>query len=118
MVKRLLDVDWGLPKAILSDRDPKWLAELWQALFAEHGCKLLYSTAYNPQTGGASERTNQTVESALRYYLHAIEDPSLWPTILPRMQFGLNNSVSASTTQSPNEVVYGFSLNDAVDLLA
>ena len=75
IVLRLLDIDWGIPKAIISDRDPKFLSELWAGLFHELGTKLLYAAAYHPQTDGQSERTNQTVESALRYYLYALEDP-------------------------------------------
>ena len=61
----LLDVDWGIPKAIISDQDPKFLAELWVALFQELGMKLLYATAYHPQADGQSKKPNQTVESAL-----------------------------------------------------
>lgn len=43
---------------IISDRDPKFLSDLWASLFKLLGVKLLYSTAYHPQTDGASERTN------------------------------------------------------------
>lgn len=58
---RLLDrldiADWGYPKVIISDRDRKFLSELWAAIFKKLGVSLLYSTAYHPQTDGASERT-------------------------------------------------------------
>jgi len=74
IVSRLFDMDWGLPKAMLLDWDPKFLSELWTALFQELSCKLLYVAAYHPQTDGQSERTNQTVECALRYYLHSLID--------------------------------------------
>ena len=33
LLERLELGDWGLPKAILLDRDPKFLSELWTALF-------------------------------------------------------------------------------------
>ena len=113
-----LDIgDWGIPKVLLSDRDPKFLSELWKALFNKLGVKLLYSTAYHPQTDGSSERTNQTAEIALRFYLHTLGKPSAWPTVLPRMQALLNNAQSATTTKSPNELSYGFRLNKALDLI-
>jgi hypothetical protein len=57
--------DWGFPNCIISDRDPKFLSEFWQGLFAMAKTKLLASTAYHPQTDGQSERTNQTTEIAL-----------------------------------------------------
>jgi hypothetical protein len=117
IVAQLLDIDWGMPKAILSDRDPKFLSELWAALFQELGTKLLYAAAYHPQTDGQSERTNQTVESALRYYIHTLENPREWLAVLPCLQFGLNNSHSEPIRHSPNEAVYGFTPNDTVNLL-
>lgn len=61
-LKRLDLVDWGLPGELITDRDPKFLSKFWTALFNKMGVKLLYSTAYHPQTDGSSERTNQTKE--------------------------------------------------------
>jgi hypothetical protein len=50
--------DWGLPNAIISDRDPKFMSEFWKALFQKSGTKILTSTAYHPQTDGQSEGSN------------------------------------------------------------
>lgn len=118
LLERLQLVDWGVPKAILSDRDPKFLSELWSAMFERLGVQLLYSTAYHPQTDGASERTNQTTEIALRYYLATLNSDTEWPSVLPRIQAYMNNTSSASTGKTPNEVVCGFSINQPTDLLA
>ena len=84
-LKRLDLIDWGLPGELITDRDPKFLSKFWMALFEKLGVKLLYSTAYHPQTDGSSERTNQTIEIALRFFVHALEDPSLWPEVLPQI---------------------------------
>ena len=118
LLEKLQQADWGLPKAILSDRDPKFLSEVWKELFTSLGVKLLYSTAYHPQTDGQSERTNQTTEIALRYYLATLEDVREWPRLLAKVQSFLNNSASASTGKTPNEVVYGFTPNRHVDLMS
>ncbi len=67
LLRRLHKLDWGIPKAIISDRDRKFTKELWQTLFEKLGVGLMYSTAYHPQTDGSSERTNQTVEIVLRF---------------------------------------------------
>ena len=82
---RLDFVDWGLPGELITDQDPKLLSKFWTSLFEKLGVKLLYSTAYHPQTDGSSERTNQTVEIALRFFVHAFVDPSEWPQVLPRI---------------------------------
>ena len=106
LLLRLQIADWGLPSAMISDRDPKFMSDLWKAIFEKLGTKILASTAYHPQADGQSERTNQTVEIALRFLLSST-DGSLWPTLLPALQAAFNNDKSA-TGRSPNEVIYGF----------
>ena len=118
LLERLDLADWGLPKAIISDRDRKFVSEIWTTIFKEKGVQLLYSTAYHPQSDSQSERTNQTFEIALRHYIAGLEKPADWPTVLPRMQAILNNSTSNSTGQSPNEVLYGRKVIEPIDPLA
>ena len=102
---------------LLTDRDPKFLAELWGGIFKRLGVDLLYSTAYYPQTDGSSERTNQTIEIALRFYIYTLEKPFDWPKMLPRIQALLNNSPLSTTSKTLNELAYGFKLNRPLDLV-
>lgn len=46
---------WGLPKAIISDRDGRFISHLWQALFKKVGTTLAITTAYNPKANGATD---------------------------------------------------------------
>ena len=108
--------DWGIPRSIVSDRDPKFLSDLWQGLFRALGTKLLVSTAYHPQSDGQSERTNQTVEIAMRYYL-GNKPTASWVEFLPTLRSKLNNSVSASTGKAPNQVIYRFKTNDPIIMM-
>lgn len=117
-LKRLDLIDWGLPAELITDRDPKFLSKFWTALVEKLGVKLLYSTAYHSQTDRSSERTNQTVEIALRFFVHALEDPSLWLEVLPQIQSILNNTSSSTTGKTPNEMAYGFSPRKPLDLLS
>ena len=115
-LKRLNLIDWGLPGELITDRDPKFLSKFWSVLFAKLGVKLLYSTAYHPQTDRASEQTNQTVEIALRFFIHSMDDSSRWPEVLHRIQSLLNNTSSSTTGKTPNEVAYRFSPRRPLDL--
>ena len=57
-LNRLDLINWGLPRELITDRDPKFLSKFWTALFTKFRVKLLYSTAYHPQTDEFNERTN------------------------------------------------------------
>lgn len=116
LLQQLDIAGWGVPKMILSDRDPKFLNSLWKEIFEILNVQLLYSTTYHPQTDGASERKNQTAEIALGFYLAGMTDNRSWPSILSRLQAALNNSTSASTGKSPNEILYSFRLREPLDL--
>ncbi|KAL2138959.1 hypothetical protein VTI28DRAFT_5999 [Corynascus sepedonium] len=108
LINRPMTANWGLSKVILSDRDPKFIGALWRAPWKELGTALLYTTAYHPSTDSQTERVNQTVESAMRHSIQGLEDFRRWPQILPRLQFEHNNTRSATTGMSPNEVIKGF----------
>lgn len=76
-LKRLDLIDWGLLGELIIDWDLKFLSKFRAELFARLGVKLLYSTAYHPQIDGFNESTKQTVEIALRFFVHALENASL-----------------------------------------
>jgi hypothetical protein len=49
----------GMPRDIISNRDTKFTSSFWKSLMAGFETKLLFSTAYHPQTDGKTERVNQ-----------------------------------------------------------
>ncbi len=46
----------GLPKGIVSDRNPKFTNKFWQTLWKRMGSELKMSTSFRPQTHGQIER--------------------------------------------------------------
>jgi hypothetical protein len=42
----------GIPKIIVSDRDPKFTSNFWKGLFKGFATNLNFSTAYHPESDG------------------------------------------------------------------
>ena len=118
MIKYLHIADWGYSMIIISDRDSKFLSNLWKSIFKTLQVDLLYTTAYHPQTDDSSERTNQTVKVALRHYLLIMKDSTKWSKIISRFQSILNNSSSTTTSKTPNEILYEFKSKQFLNLIA
>jgi hypothetical protein len=97
----------GLPLEIVSDRDKLFLSNFWQALHKLTGVKLKMSTAYHPQSDGASERSNKTINQCLRY--HVEHNQTGWKRALPCVRFDMMNTINASTGFSPFQLRMGWS---------
>ena len=52
----------GLPKSIVSDRDPIFTSKLWQGLFFQLNVGLMRSITYHPKTDGQIEVVNKCLE--------------------------------------------------------
>ncbi|CAN6454525.1 unnamed protein product [Victoria cruziana] len=95
----------GVPRAIVSDRDPRFTSRFWKAFQNALGTKLKMSSAFHPQTDGQSERTILTIEDMLRACI--LEWQSEWDRHLPLVEFAYNNSYHASIEMAPFEALYG-----------
>ena len=73
----------GLPLEIISDRDKLFISKFWKHLHALTGVKIKMSTAYHPETDGASERSNKTVIQSIRF--HVERNQKGWARALPRI---------------------------------
>jgi len=49
---RRIIADFGLPEAIVADRDPRWTSKFWNRLAELMGTKLCLSSAFHPQSDG------------------------------------------------------------------
>jgi hypothetical protein len=95
----------GIPKTIVTDRGTQFVSQFWRQFQKSLGTKLLYSTAYHPQTGGQTERVNQILEDMLRSCALTYQDQ--WDECLPLAEFSYNNSYQESIKMAPFEALYG-----------
>ncbi|MBW0583147.1 hypothetical protein O181_122862 [Austropuccinia psidii MF-1] len=94
----------GVPKIIISYRDPKFTSELWTNLYDILGTKNAFSTDYHPQTDELAQRMIQTMEDILRrfppYGMEYKDHEGYthdWVTLLPEVQLAYNTSQHSTT---------------------
>ena len=104
----------GIPESILSDRDPRFTAHFWRALWDQLGTRLVMSTAYHPQTDGQTERANRTLEEMLRSYINVNQND--WDDHLAVLEMAYNNSKQTSTGFSPYYLNTGQEMQMPLDL--
>ena len=95
----------GMPKSMVSDRDPRITARFWKELSRLLGSEVRLSTAHHPQSDGQSEREIQTLITALRSYVSSMGDD--WDEYLPALELAFNSKQQASTGAAPFTLVYG-----------
>lgn len=96
----------GVPLAILSDRDPKFVSKFWQCLWENMGAESRMSSSYHPQTDGQTERVNRVLEDMLRHFV--APEQTNWDVLLPCAEFAYNNAKHVSSGSTPFFLNYGF----------
>jgi len=89
----------GLPRKVISDHRPQFVAAFMKELYRLLGIEAVTSTAYHPQTDGQTERVNQELEQYLRIFIGERQDD--WYTLLPLAEFSYNNHIHSSMQQTP-----------------
>lgn len=77
---------------------------------------MLNFTAWHPQTDGQSEKINQTIKITFRYYFS--NGKTNWLNVIFIFQTKNNNVRHAFIDAAPNKFVYGFKINNIVELFA
>jgi hypothetical protein len=96
---------FGLPDEMLSDRGPQFAAKAFRELLKLLGIKSNLTTAYHPQTDGATERVNQEIEAYLSIYCSM--HPEEWKNSLSTLEFTHNNRRHADRTKTSFELMHG-----------
>ena len=115
LLNRLNMTDWNLSKAIIFDRDKKFLSKMWTIMFFRLKVTLLYAVVYHSQIDDLFKRTNQTVKIAFRFLIFTLKHFNRWSKILSRIQRDFNNFVNIDF--SLNEIVYEFTSIQIMNLI-
>lgn len=96
----------GLPRDIVSDWGPQFIAKFWAELCKLLGISVNLSLGLHPETNGQSERLNQQLETGLR--ILCSHKPSSWTKNLVWVEYAHNSLPSAATSLTPFQTVYGY----------
>jgi len=88
----------SLPKCVISDHGPQFVACFTRELYHLLGIKLVSSTAWHPQTDGQTECVNQELDQYLQLFVNKQQDD--WYDLLPMVEFQHNNHVHSTTQQT------------------
>jgi len=102
----------GLPADIVSDRDSRFISDVWKEFLQFLGIQSRMLTAFHQQKDRQTEWLNQTIEAYLRAFVSKEQDD--WVRLLPMAEFAYNNSTTLGNGLSPFYANYGFHLT-AID---
>ena len=85
----------GLPKCVILDHGPQFVACFTKELYCLLGIKLASSIAWHPQTNGQTEHINQELDQYLWLFVNKQQDN--WYDLLPMAEFQHNNHVHSTT---------------------
>lgn len=95
----------GLPTSIVSNRDSLFTSQFWSRFNQLIGIKLKMSSAYHPQTNGATECMNRMVTQMLRQCVAPHQKD--WAVKLLAIEFTINAAQSETTGFAPFILNYG-----------
>ena len=81
----------GCPECVISDRGMQFSSKFWKSFLALLGTKQTLSSLSHPQTDGATEQLNSTLEQFLHCYINYQQDD--WVDLLPFAEVAYNNSI-------------------------
>ena len=95
----------GCPADIVSDRGSVFSGKFWTTVCHALQLHMSMSTAFHPQSDGATETVNKMVEQVLR--CHCMDSQDKWDDNLCMVEFALNNSHHESTKHTPFFLNFG-----------
>ncbi len=117
MIKALLQLIsiFGIPKVIQTDQGSNFTSHIFAQVFKLLLFKQNQSLAYHAQSQGALERSHQPLKSLLRAYCTELDrDWEEGPTWL---MLAAREVVQQSTDFSPNELVFGHTVQGLLSVL-
>lgn len=96
---------FGFPVRIVSDRGTAFTGKEFKEYCEKHGIKHVLNAVASPRANGQVERLNRTILNSLTASMGT--EQKGWDVHLPKVQLGINSTISQGTGKSPLELVCG-----------
>lgn len=106
--------DFGIPARIISDRGTSFTSTAFKTFCEGHGIKHVLNAVACPRANGQAERFNQTILNALAAQ-NSFGHERDWDKCLGKIQWGINNTVNASTQKTATEALFGLKMRDKLE---
>lgn len=106
--------DFGVPERIISDRGSAFTSDKFKQFCKEKKIKHVLNAVSCPRANGQAERFNQTILRALATQ-NSRQDEKDWDSIVSKIQYGINNTLNATTEKTPSEALFGYRLRGEAD---
>lgn len=94
---------FGYPARIISDRGAAFTSREFKQFCENCTIKHVLNAVASPRANGQVERLNRTILASLT--AHMGEDRKGWDVYLPKVQLGINSTISGGTGKSPLELL-------------
>lgn len=102
---------FGLPKVVVSDNGPQFVAEQFEDFLKTNGVKHITSTPYHPRTNGLAEKFVQTFKSAMKKSGKSVNQS------LNAFLCRYRNTPHATTGETPAKLLFGRNIRTRLDLM-
>lgn len=106
--------DFGAPTRIISDRGTAFTSAQFKSFCTENSIKHILNAVACPRANGQAERFNQTILNALSTQ-NFNGDEREWDKQLGKVQWGINNTIHATTKKCPSELLFGLKLSNPAE---
>ena len=113
----LINYNWNVSCDIIFDQNSKFMSNFWRNIFKHLSIQFLIFITWHVQTNNQSERINQTMKIALKFWIIFNSNVNFIEKLF-YIQVEINNIIFVAIDYTFNEICYDFRVKNNLSLIA